>query len=479
MRIIRSAAVLIVVSSTLAACSFFDFFGYEENTGLALIERPEGYQSARFGSRLAATSTPDRDLLAIGAGSRFQTSVFLTAQNGDLVDISSPWDTFPGNPTVADLELSNTGADLAGLPVWGDSSVTGCVGIGEPVDNADIAGEFEPRVRVVCQAGSGLQTIVRPPEFGNSRDFGRHLAAVRPGVDGPWLLAVASADYAMVFSSRFEHSDLVEPESLERVEIVDIVAGRLDAGRFFLALGGSSANTGGVYLFEQEGENSKEIRQLGCLTRPGEPGFGGNLAVGDINGDGRDDLAVSASTRDDRLDAVHVYDIRQLIGAMADASNVAECVEDDGELSVTVTPTDGDLDVSCDGGCAFGTSLAIGDIATDNAGAELCIGAAYATVEGQRQAGAVYIYRQVQDGEQSFSLALAGQVIDSAPEETHWFGGGLVVAPMAGRNELVVGATGKGDVYIAFCTGVGQDLTEGADVTGDAHGAIISTRCRP
>jgi hypothetical protein len=77
------------------------------------------------------------------------------------------------------------------------------------------------------------------------------------------------------------------------------------------------------------------------------------------------------------------------------------------------------------------------------------------------------------------SAAPAGRVAHSSPESELRFGGGVAVAPMAGRNELLIGETGKGRIVIAYCTGVGEDLEEGADVTHNANGSMISSRCRP
>jgi len=74
---------------------------------------------------------------------------------------------------------------------------------------------------------------------------------------------------------------------------------------------------------------------------------------------------------------------------------------------------------------------------------------------------------------------VAGRVADSAPEKGQRFGGGVAAAPMAGRVELLAGATGQGKLFIAYCTGVGEDIEAGADVTENAAGKVVSTRCRP
>jgi len=156
---------------------------------------------------------------------------------------------------------------------------------------------------------------------------------------------------------------------------------------------------------------------------------------------------------------------------------VNTCVPDTIAHAAVLQPGEGDLDVECEEDCEFGTTLVAGDIATDVNGMELVVGAPGAEVDGVKEAGAIYIY-STGDGYRS-AVELSGQVSDSTPEGGHRFGGGLAVAPMAGRNELLVGVTGKGQVVIAFCTGVGTDIEEGGDITTNASGSLVSTRCRP
>lgn len=299
------------------------------------------------------------------------------------------------------------------------------------------------------------------------------------------MLAVGTIDSVIVFSSTASgaHTDLATPrDGAGKVagEIKEIAAGRLDDDRFFVAAATVGSARNRIYLFVQDGPGSKSMVPSGCIERKNEPGFGGVMIAGDLDGDGRDELMVSATLDKHRVDAVYVYDISE---AIENGSAVApNCIGDGPELLATVLPQKGDLDVECPGeGCRFGAALTLGDIATDDKGPELCVGAPGAKVEGQEEAGAVYIYRgaALSKGQ----VTLAGQVTDSWQDGENWFGGGLAVAPVAGRNELLIGATGdKGEVFIAFCTGVGvepEDLKKGADVPYNANGSIISTRCRP
>jgi hypothetical protein len=168
-----------------------------------------------------------------------------------------------------------------------------------------------------------------------------------------------------------------------------------------------------------------------------------------------------------------VYDVASLISN----ASVSYCDGDSFEPVAVAEPGEGPLDVTCtDQECFFGVSLEIGDIATDDDGQELIVGAPYAEVNSQSRAGAVYIYRgpELMEGQSP----VAGQVADSSPNKGANFGGGLTVAPMAGRNELVIGVIGKGQFFITYCTGIGTDLNAGGDVTTNENGSVISTRCR-
>jgi hypothetical protein len=286
---------------------------------------------------------------------------------------------------------------------------------------------------------------------------------------------VATRKAAVVLSNYVDHSHIAVPSydgSDFPGEVSEIAAGRLDDGRFFVALttvdGGQVSR---LHLFLQDAPGSPVLDQVACVNRTGEVGFAGEMVRGDLDRDGNDELLVSADATSGRVEAVYVYDVLQLAAAGP------VCNSDAPEPVAEILPGHGPLNVKCVEGCDFGTALAVGDIATDDDGPEVIVGAPGAKVSGKNAAGAVFVFRgsEVIAGE----VVVAGQVADSTPRRGHRFGGGVAVAPMAGRNELLVGVTGKGKVVIAFCTGVGEDIEAGADVTSNASGTVISTRCRP
>jgi hypothetical protein len=468
----RLTIPIIAIFSLAVGCSFYNFFGYEENTGLHAIERPKGYGSAKFGAEIAATAAPNMDMMAVSAGQGHPTVFYQLSSGGDLVDVEDPWEQYLNKADEAvEVAAKRSGASLVGLPSFG-SGLRGCVAIGEP---------GETKVVLKCESDNLKKEIVVDEE-----DFGHQLAAIRPLEGEPWLLAAAGLDTVRVCSdwANVQGNCSVEfaPElagGWPAGEIYEI-AGGLANDRFFVAATVFEEDTGAyrIYLFLQTEPHAKSVEQIACIERPGEPGFGGVMTTGDLNGDGIDELIASAAQVENRAQAVYVYDVAGLIPEDLDDPDLdATCAGGQPTPVAVLVPREGDLDVECGPDCGFGVSLAAGDIATDDGGPELAVGAPGATVGGTKQAGAVYVYRGT--AVYAGSIGPAGQISDSSPKKGQWFGGGLAVAPMAGRNELVVGATGKGRVFIAFCTGVGENVEAGGDVTTNADGSVVSTRCRP
>ncbi|MDD5309503.1 MAG: integrin alpha [Deltaproteobacteria bacterium] len=445
-----------LVAALACACSAYDFFGYEDNSPLHVVSRPGGYPTVLFGSEIAPTSTADADpvdLVAVSGGSGTPTVFYKLAEGSRLVNVGDPWDEYL-DKTEADT--LGSGASLAGLPVFGDDLRSGCVAIGEPAKG---------NVHVDCEEGEWHADFT----MSGTEGFGRALAPVPPVGGGPWLLAAAAKDRAWVFSSAkpVASSSAVVPDD---GEVVELAAGRVDAGRFYLAVATKNVSYGWnrVHVYVQGSKGLSTLTEAACLSRSADPGFGGVMATGDLNGDGADELVVADGAAEKRKDVAYVYVLSELVAA------APACEDEDVEPAAVVKPGEADgPDATCEEACGFGLALAVGDLATDDKTPELAVGAPGAAVGGKGEAGAVYVYRGAKLGE------VAGIVADSSPESGQLFGGGVAVAPMAGRAELLAGATGKGKLFIAFCTGVGEDLEAGADVTTNAGGKVISTRCRP
>jgi hypothetical protein len=473
-----------------ASCTSLDFFGYADDSPLLVVGRPKGYKSRAFGAQLAATSSSSLDLIVVSGGRNTQTAVFTLGSSGAVSAPSSPDVYYPS--TLGKAQDSGAGSALAGLPAWHsfDSEtgskvlVEGCFAVGEPSGST-------PSVRVVCQGGEreadrlSLPSVLGeavPPEEG----FGLHLAAIRPAGGGGFLLAAGGDEWTAVYASGQDGDStsaayLAASSSSDR-KLERLAGGRAELSlpwstarksRFFVAAG-STARGGAEERVQIFAENGSRLELLACVTREGELGFGGSMVAGDLDGDGNDELVVSASAALGRVERVYVYDV----AALADQARLSPetCLGQATPLVIVSAP--GQFEASsCDEGCGFGTALAIGDIATDDSGAELAVGAPGATAHGARQAGAVYLWRGALLTE-GVAAAPSAYVVDSDAHKADALGSALAVAPIAGRSELVVGAPGASAVFVAFCTGLGEDIEQGADRTRNAKGKLVSTRCR-
>ena len=479
----RTAALALVAAALLCGCTSRDFFGYRDDAPLHAIDRPGDFPTTTFGAAIAATyyRGPDgtADLAAISGGEATPTAFYRLSSNGDLVDVEDPWDDY----LMGDLQAAKdagSGAALAGLPTWAARTggavtlLTGCAAIGEPkIDN----------VHVRCPVGG--EDIDLPGSATGEADaagFGGLLAAIPPSAGAAdWLLAVGAERFVTVFSaaSAADRSAPMYPsfDGVRERFVAAIAAGSLSDGRLFVAAAGADAVAGApsrVHVFLQAAAHAEALAEVACVDRATDPAFGGAMAAGDLDLDGSDELIVSSGPADARVDAVYVYDVAALAAA------APTCHGDAPAPAATAKPGDGPLDIGCGAGgsCDFGAALAVGDVATNDTGQELLVGAPGASVDGKRAAGAVYVFRGA-ELMAAGTAAVAGRIADSAPEKGQRFGAAVAAVPMAGRMELFAGAAGKGKAFIAYCTGVGTDIEQGADVTRNAAGKVVSTRCRP
>jgi len=480
--LLQIPCAFLLLALAASGCSSFDFFGFEDNAPLHVVERPDSYPSTRFGADIAATSRVEGgdqvDLIGVSGGQGTPTVFYRLAAGGKLVDVEDPWRDYLLD-SKAQAQADGSGASLVGLPRWdrGDGQYRhGCVAVGEP-----LVADGHGRVVIVCEDDPTTYIEIMSSASGITDDaqrqrFGHQLAAVRPTAGESWLLAVATERVAVVFSTDTEHSGIAVPSFGTggfTGEIVELAAGRLADGRIYVAattVDGDDVHR--LHLFAQWTAGDPSLDQVACVNRTGAAGFAGRMIAADLDGDGGDELLASAGEVDGRDEVVYVYDVLALEAAGS------TCNSDAPEPLTEIEPGAGPLDVTCEEGCDFGVALAVGDIATDDDGPEVIVGAPGARVDGKRGAGAVFVYRgaEVMAGGEA---EVAGRVAHSSPSGGQRFGGGVAVAPMAGRNEVIIGMTGDGKLAIAFCTEVGEDIEEGADVTSNASGTVVSTRCRP
>ncbi len=475
-----SIAAILVLS-----CSSFDFLQYRENTGLYVVEKPDDYATMSFGTRIAASSDETQDYMAVSAGAGSSTLFYQLAEGNQLKTITTDMQDFPDVLDIAvaaDAESRLSGASLTGLPVFAVEGglEKGCMAIGEPGNS---------QVTIWCSTRSEEFFTIK----GDQAGFGTITAPIKPGGGMQSLLVIGADKGFQVFSS-IRGNDF--RSGFETIggdgKVLAAAGGRIgtsesDGDVLYVA---AATDDGAVHLYLQSPSVPSNFYKAACLTNSKNKGFGGALAAGDLDGDGADELIVGSNPSASALDnTVRIFDVSAVLGSEAVASGDSpdDCIDiDDGNLPLlaTLTPEEGDLGTACDvAGCGFGTAVTVGDIALDDDGPELIVGAFGATVDGVSSAGAVYIYRgwerTAKKGDDLYEDAkLVGQVADSTPESGKEFGSAVAIAPMAGRNELLISATGEGRVFIAFCTGIGDNIEEGADVPRNGNGKLVSTRCR-
>lgn len=159
--------------------------------------------------------------------------------------------------------------------------------------------------------------------------------------------------------------------------------------------------------------------------------FGTALAAGDINGDGRDDLAVSTPFHNSMID--HVGRVQVFPGAAGGIiANASQVSFEPGEGPIM----DGSIEQF------FGTSLAIADL-VPGGDLELVVGAPAATVDGGSDAGKIYMIEDVFGANPTATdLSQASAGVPGAAEAQDRFGETLTTGDFDcdGQPELAVGA---------------------------------------
>jgi hypothetical protein len=190
-------------------------------------------------------------------------------------------------------------------------------------------------------------------------------------------------------------------------------------------------------------------------------GFGGALALGDVDDDDQPDLVVGNGTAAGRADEIRVYG----------SAGIPAAPECDGTwgMDPIVVPCPADLDgIDC-AGSGFGSTLAVGDVNADGID-DVIAGAPFADVDGETDAGAVYVMPGAGAGPSS-----AGAVVltHSSPVANDRVGTlvsavatglatGLVrrVEPVASAPGSTVGGVGQATLLVFLCSGLPGDAPD-------------------
>ncbi len=189
--------------------------------------------------------------------------------------------------------------------------------------------------------------------------------------------------------------------------------------------------------------------------------FGMSVAVGDVNADGKADIAVGAYEEDV---GDNRYQGRAYIFSGAD-----------GSLLFTLDSPNPQRQGY------FGRSVAVGDVDGDGKG-DIAVGAHYEDVDGNEQQGRAYVFSGA-DGSLLFTLDTPNPQPAGNPQEWGLFGQGVAVGEVNGdgKADIAVGAGAEGGAYVFSGAdgsllfslyGFHESLAIG-EVNGDGKGDIV------
>jgi hypothetical protein len=358
------------------------------------------------------------------------------------------------------------GSSVAVGDVNGDGKVDIAVGSpGETVGGHDLQG----RVYVFSGAsGALLLTLDTPTPSPNPQEcsFGCTVALGDMNDDGKADIAVGAvgetvggnsyqgrayvfsgADGALLFTLDKPNPPQAEAyfgSSLAVGDINDDGNADIAVGAFYEDVGGNN-NQGRAYVFS--GADGSLLRTLNTPNPQAGANFGYSLAAGDVNGDGKGDVAVGAPYED--------------VDPIADQGRAYVFSGDTGLLLFTLDlPTP-----NAQAGADFGYSVAVGDVNGDDK-ADIAVGAPYEDVDPIANQGRAYVF--------SGATGLLLFTLDTPnPQAEAYFGLPLAMGDVNGD--------GKADIAVgASYADVGGNMNQGrAYVFSGADGSFLLTLDTP
>lgn len=336
---------------------------------------------------------------------------------------------------VADCEEYCTGASCP-------TSVARAASLLDPNDESShcfTLGIDRGSVRLDCEGEEKLLPL--PDSIASDADTSDWAFAADIGVSP--LLAVAAPDARRVWFYAGTLEGPVEIDVMGQQSPAgfgaDVALIRFGTDRFhsrLIAVGAPDA--GQVWLTRSGFPSIDAPFRVGCLGE--RPDFGRRLGSGDVDGDGLTDLLVVDS------EFVTAFSGAALATVSADQATPACSLASlpDSAILASVSCASGGLTSGCKD-ADFGASLAVADLDGDADG-EIIVGAPGMMVSG-KQSGAVLVY----DAEADDPHAFAEAVVETSLSDGARFGASLGVVQAKNVDAVMVGAPGRGAIFLAPC----------------------------
>jgi len=483
------ALAVVVLTS---ACNWKDFDEYTDTAPIRVYDAPSNYRQPGFGNLLVSfetgPETKDRSII-VGSAGRNAPVVFERMWTGSRI----------GDEAIirckrkADCkDAEGLGSALLQVPVWAAGTPqeeTGCiVSPGVPkayifcdsnisanqswkIDLKTSSEEFPADKNSAYFSGVGLPeghslgvALIGSYEVSSrSMAVGRGRLFYQPDFQPAGIRSdedeVPKLEILPLFDPRTQELFANDPEVGDLGYAM--ASAKNGASSLLLAVSQPSRERVIIASYDdaQQGTPAQKLITRACVKSPAPDlvGFGKRVLLGDVNNDGLPELfvGIDPTSRDNDASVQRVWMYR---GTKLPAP---EAALDDCPLwpePVQVGCHDGVRGVDCKNS-AFGASMAVGDVDGDGFH-DLLVGAPFATVQGGKQAGAVWLIPGGADDASTGGLDFDAMTNLYATKKSNAHLG-MAVAALRTRDryEPVAGAPGEDRLYTFMCSKLEDDVS--------------------